>query len=95
MEEILRLFNKRRELDSYVRLAMAELHFCFENEMVIKPLDFFIRRSGRLYFDIGRIENVKVLVLEEFSKRFQWNAMELVQNQKELETEIRNSYNFD
>ena len=33
MEEILHLFNKRSELDSYVRLAMAELHFCFENEM--------------------------------------------------------------
>jgi len=38
-----------------LRLRKAELKFCLENEMVIMPEDFFIRRTGMLYFDYPRL----------------------------------------
>ena len=38
--------------DNTWRLLKAELHFGVLHEMVQNPMDFFIRRTGRLYFDI-------------------------------------------
>ena len=38
-------------------LLLAECMYCIENELVMTLSDFFVRRTGRLYFDI---ESVKV-----------------------------------
>ncbi|TAK29884.1 MAG: glycerol-3-phosphate dehydrogenase/oxidase [Saprospiraceae bacterium] len=54
-------------------LLQSELDFCFANEMVVKPLDFLVRRTGHLYFDIARAEAEKDAVLEAFSHRFGWS----------------------
>jgi len=62
-------------------LALAELEFCFENEMMLKPMDFLSRRTGRLYFDIESIESIKKLVLAFFAKKLNWTAL---QTKKEL-----------
>ena len=54
-EEIWKRFGERTEPDTEERLLLAELSFCLDHEMVHTPADFFIRRTGRLYFDIESV----------------------------------------
>ncbi|MBS1488478.1 MAG: glycerol-3-phosphate dehydrogenase/oxidase [Bacteroidetes bacterium] len=58
VDQILSYLSEFTDEDPAVRLAKAELKFCLENEMVIKPEDFFIRRTGLLYFDLPRLKKV-------------------------------------
>lgn len=65
-ETILVYFDELNDPDPALRLIKAELRFCFQFEMVETPLDFFIRRTGRLYFDIHAVRRYTLPVLEEF-----------------------------
>jgi glycerol-3-phosphate dehydrogenase len=69
-EIILDNYAKIVEKDKYVRLAKAELAFSIDYEMVQNPMDFFIRRTGRLYFDIDSVRTLMKPILKEFQKRF-------------------------
>ena len=83
VDQVLQKFEDLTEEDIQVRLALAELHFCLESEMVAKPLDFIERRSGRLYFDPVKLDALKDPILKEFSKYFNWNK-ETFNKEKEV-----------
>ncbi len=55
-EQILSLFETFPDADPAWRLLHAELQFGIAHEMVSSPADFFIRRTGRLYFDIATMQ---------------------------------------
>ena len=46
----------------------VELVYSVQNEMVFKPTDFLIRRSGKLYFNINEVKQYKDAVVEELAK---------------------------
>lgn len=69
---ILTGLEKSAGADNSLSLAVSELHFTLEHEMVEKPLDFFVRRTGMLYFDMPRLKLVKENILNEFSRYFSW-----------------------
>ncbi|NAS31049.1 FAD-dependent oxidoreductase [Flavobacteriaceae bacterium R38] len=69
-EKILEKYASFKDEDIYVRMIKAELHFGVEHEMIQTPMDFFIRRTGRLYFDIDSMRSLMDPVLEEFKKIF-------------------------
>ncbi|WP_088339831.1 glycerol-3-phosphate dehydrogenase/oxidase [Robiginitalea sediminis] len=54
-EVILGTFDGLTDADSERRLVKAELQFGLDYEMVHTPMDFFIQRTGRLYFDIHSV----------------------------------------
>lgn len=55
-------------------IVMAELEFCFKHEMVSRPSDFFIQRTGRLYFDIQSITSYLDKAIVYFSEKLAWNT---------------------
>ncbi|MEM9919073.1 MAG: FAD-dependent oxidoreductase [Bacteroidota bacterium] len=65
-----------------VALARAEVWFGANNELVLRPLDYFSRRSGRLYFNVDTIEPVLEAVLDDFQQYFDWSDSH---RQEELE----------
>lgn len=69
-EKILELYATIVEADPYIRLAKAEVAFGIDYEMVQTPMDFFIRRTGRLYFDIESIRTLMEPILKEFQNKF-------------------------
>ncbi|SDL65190.1 glycerol-3-phosphate dehydrogenase/oxidase [Kriegella aquimaris] len=69
-DTILETYSKLKDKDNYVRLIKAELHFGIDYEMVQNPMDFFVRRTGRLYFDIDSITTFMEPVLKEFQSVF-------------------------
>ena len=91
---ILERFNELKDENLEIRLAKAELWFCINYEMVQTPLDFFIRRTGRLYFDIESLKILKESILEEFSTVFNWNNKVLARHEDELDKVIFNTTNF-
>ncbi len=47
---------KKQEQIPLPLLLCAQLHYCIEHEMCYTPSDFFIRRTGALYFDIETVK---------------------------------------
>lgn len=92
-ETILENYSKRKEEDKEVRMALAELQFGIDYEMVQNPMDFFIRRTGRLYFDIDSVRSLMEPVLEEFKKVFKVDDAQILNWKEELQAQIkRHSY---
>ncbi|WP_298484947.1 glycerol-3-phosphate dehydrogenase/oxidase [uncultured Maribacter sp.] len=72
-EQILTIFKTKKGENAFENLILAELDFCIENEMVVTPMDFFIRRTGRLYFDIDSLQKYQTVILAEFKTIFNLN----------------------
>lgn len=70
-------------------LLQAELQFCLDNELVFKPLDFFNRRTGRLYFNIQSIEPSLDSILKDFQNYFNWDEARVAQERQAMLNAIR------
>ncbi|WP_448520324.1 glycerol-3-phosphate dehydrogenase/oxidase [Rhodoflexus sp.] len=57
-DNILATFDgiKSQHNDMQIAMALAELAYCYQNEMVVTVSDFLIRRTGRLYFHRRTVE---------------------------------------
>ncbi|AOV07275.1 glycerol-3-phosphate dehydrogenase/oxidase [Sporosarcina ureilytica] len=66
----------------------AQLLYAIHHEMAVKPVDFFIRRTGDLLFNIKLVNLWKDQVIEEMTKIFNWTEQERTQYTEELEKEI-------
>lgn len=93
-ETILGLIEESDEQHPLVRLAIAELRYCMEHEMIAKPLDFIERRSGKLYFDPVDLELLVNPVLRFFSKTFDWDQETFKKEKEILENAIAATKNF-
>lgn len=93
-ETILETYDTVNNKDKYVRMAIAELRFGIEYEMVQNPMDFFIRRTGRLYFDIDGMKNLITPILDEFRSIFKADDSQILAWKKELDQEIDEHSNF-
>lgn len=76
-------------------MALAELHFGIDYEMVHNPMDFFIRRTGRLYFDIDSVRNLMDPVLEVFKSTYKVDDDKIANWKEELMAQIEEHSNFD
>lgn len=91
---IFSLFDERREVDPEVRLALSELDFTIQNEAVHSALDFFERRTGRLYFLIKSIQQLKKPVLDHLAKNFSWSEERIRQEEAWLDEMLKVSSHF-
>jgi glycerol-3-phosphate dehydrogenase len=94
-EMILDNYTRSDGTENSTRMALAELRFCIEHEMVLTPMDFFIRRTGRLYFDIHSIAALRDPVLEEFREIFGSTVDQLAAWRETLQTTITEHSSFN
>ena len=94
VEIILDNYNSMKDGEASVRMAKAELHFGIDHEMVINPMDFFIRRTGRLYFDIESVRELLEPMLEEFKNIYKLDQAEIDQWRKTMEEALDEHSNF-
>ena len=64
------------------------LHYGIKHEMVITPVDFFMRRTGSIFFDINWVESWKVLVIDYMAELMGWTAERKKELTEELEMRI-------
>ncbi len=88
-------FQQLAERDPALRLAKAELWYGIYHEMVVKPLDFFERRTGRLYFDPFKLEQLKDPILKEFTHYFNWDKPTFTSEKEVLEKAFKQITEFE
>lgn len=66
----------------------AQLHYAIYQEAVIHPVDFLLRRTGYLLFDMPYLLEWKEEVIEDMDNLFQWDAQTKEQLVAELQTQI-------
>ena len=75
-------------------LILAELEFCLQQEMVLTPLDFYLRRTGRVFFDIKSVHETKEAVLDTFTTYFTWSPERRKLQAEALEACLHGSTQF-
>lgn len=69
------------QMDAYV---YACLRYALEDEMVFKPTDFFVRRTGALFFHIDWVKENRAAVLDMMAAELNWTPRQ----QKEFSNEL-------
>ena len=93
-ESILETYAGLKDKDNQVRMAKAELRFGIDYEMVQNPMDFFIRRTGRLYFDIESIPVLLPPILKEFQRIFKVDDAQLSAWKTTMAMELKEHSDF-
>ncbi|MCK0161364.1 glycerol-3-phosphate dehydrogenase/oxidase [Allomuricauda sp. F6463D] len=93
-ESILELYANIKTEMPKEKMIRAEAQFTIAFEMALNPLDFFIRRTGRLYFDIESVRTFMKPVFEEFQEAYNYSEEEIESFSKDLEAQINEHSNF-
>ena len=94
-ETIFDIYKTLEGTNNASRMIRAELHFCLRYEMVSTPQDFFIRRTGRLYFDIDSVRTFMDVVLREFCQLMQDDGSQFARWKESLDQELRAHSQFE
>lgn len=87
-EQILQIYKTLSGDNCHSRLVRAELLFCAEFELLLTPQDFFIRRTGKMYFDIESVKELLDVVLKEHQTIFKIDDLMISQYRNEILLEI-------
>jgi glycerol kinase len=90
------ILNKMKDFSdaSEIALARAEAWFGVNFEMVNSLEDFFVRRTGRLYFDIKSIAIVRKAVVADLQNYLNWTAEHLASEQQRLDDLLFDAMNY-
>ena len=77
-----------------IALARAEAWFGVHYEMVNRADDFFVRRTGRLYFDIGSIATIRTTVMTDLQNYLGWDAARLAKENEHLDELIYDATHY-
>jgi glycerol-3-phosphate dehydrogenase len=75
-------------------LLKAELWYCIHHEMVCTLQDFFVRRTGLIYFDIHKVEKWREAIAAECATYLKWDASRVSSELKNLDALIRSQRDF-
>jgi len=91
-EELFKIIEKlNKESHELPVLLRAELMYAIENEMCMTPSDFFIRRTGLIYFDIESVKKWKTPLVSYMQNIMLWSGEETERFSKELDKAIEHS----
>mgnify|MGYP003315143487 CR=1 FL=1 len=76
------------------QLIRSELWYCIHFEMVNSLSDFFVRRTARLYFDIGSVTQFMEVILQDFSSYFEWSKTRIEKEQKIMDDLIQDATHY-
>src|SRR5699024_1125024 len=72
-------------------VVFAQLIYGIEYEFVYTPADFFIRRTGALFFDINGVEEQMTAVIQYMAKAFDWTDEQKTTHTDELSQSLRHA----
>jgi len=73
VEKVYEYIETAKENMALSKVIYAQLKYAIEEEMAYKPTDFFVRRTGRLFFDIESVVKYKDAVLKYMKEALHWN----------------------
>lgn len=72
-------------------VVWAELRYGLEHEMVTSPSDYFVRRTGALYFDVDFVRRYLAGVMAFMRDELHWNAAQVNYYQAETMDRLRDA----
>ncbi|WP_346881731.1 glycerol-3-phosphate dehydrogenase/oxidase [uncultured Algibacter sp.] len=91
------IINKSKDFennDALERLIRAELWYGIHHEMTNNVTDFFVRRTGRLYFDIPSVKKYTKIITEDCANYLDWNTERIASEKEALETLIQDATTY-
>ena len=77
-----------------IALTRAELAYCLANEYVCTLSDFYVRRTGKLYFEIQNINLTKSYIIDDFIAYFGWSEEEKSKHVADFEREYKDATTY-
>lgn len=93
-DEIIEFARRLGEGDPEVNLALAEWQFALGHEMVTRATDFFVRRTGLVYFDIHRLLKIKEPLLQAMARDLMWDDRRQLEERGLVDEVIRLTLEF-
>lgn len=89
VDHILDYYEEAKRVESILDpLTEAILQYSINEEATCTPSDFFIRRTGALFFHMEYVQRKKDTVIDRMQEIFQWDEEEKLKHAKELEKHI-------
>lgn len=86
--------SQGRHKDPQIALALSELEYCMKREMIQRAEDFFVRRTGRLYFDIQSIDLIRNQVMTMMSDRLNWSKARKAEEEAIMDKLIQDATHY-
>jgi len=90
IEKMSAFTNKNIEL----RLARAELWYGIHHEMINSLADFFVRRTGRLFFNVASISLCENAIIKDCIQYLNWDETRIKQEKEELNRLVKDATFF-
>ncbi|WP_122646439.1 type 1 glycerol-3-phosphate oxidase [Enterococcus mediterraneensis] len=90
----LKIFELAKTIEAYPGLSLAEsarLRYGLEEEMVLTPADYLVRRTNHMLFERDSLDQIKQPVLDAIADYFDWSEEEKAKQASELEEVIAES----
>lgn len=91
--DLLAQYKDEAECQKMPAYVLASLVYAIESEMAVKPVDFFIRRTGALFFDIAWARQWKAAVIAFMAGLFGWDEAQQAAYTAELEQLLHEAVN--
>ncbi|MFC5653486.1 glycerol-3-phosphate dehydrogenase/oxidase [Paenibacillus solisilvae] len=91
VDQLFELADQVRQEEAAYGLPLVlavQLRYSLEYEMVVKPVDFFIRRTGDMFFHIDHVKQWKEPILAAMADRLGWTAEQQTLYARELEEKL-------
>ncbi len=76
------------------RLIRAELWYGIHHEMINSLADFFVRRTGRLYFNISSVAKYESLIIKDCTQYLNWDAARIAKEKETLSILVKDATHF-
>ncbi len=86
--------NRTAEKYNIDPLVFAELTYAMEYEAVYKPSDFFVRRTGALYFNIAFVKQTKEQIIHYMAEQLAWTEQQTKSYREELKQLLQDAVTF-
>ncbi len=83
--ELLEGINERQDEGALPLPLLGALLYGMEHEMTVTPVDFFMRRTGMLLFNVREVQQWKKVVIQYMATYLHWSHEQAEQYQTELE----------
>ncbi|SHE12760.1 Aerobic glycerol-3-phosphate dehydrogenase [Chlamydia abortus] len=80
----IREWEKEAALDVEQKALIAEVHYCIEHEMAASAVDFIVRRTGLMFFNVKRAREISESVLHIMADRLAWDEAETERQRERL-----------
>lgn len=88
IDDIIGLENELHQESDLPLPIKLTLHYAVKHEMAMTPVDFFMRRTGTIFFDINWVQTWNQPVIDYMAQVFEWTHERKVKMAEELELRI-------